>query len=191
MAPQVPGLFYATKLQTSIDWWKSPQHFASKKLLRWVEHGVKVEFKKGLQDLCAETFGAEICRPTSRRLCDQRSSQGQTHRSIPGPCSRRGTVPLQIKGSHSSGQGQAAHRACPLQPHEATVKSQTTYEDLRMLKSVVRPEDFMLSLDVESAFFHVPIHPKHRKFFSSHLALPLFVNNKFIELHTEGVSALG
>ena len=51
-----------------------------------------------------------------------------------------------------------------------------------MLKSVVKPQDFMLSLDVESAFFHVPIHPKHRKFFSNHLALPLFVKNKFIEL---------
>jgi hypothetical protein len=37
-----------TKLQSSIGWWKSPQHFASKKMLRRVEHGVKVEFKKGL-----------------------------------------------------------------------------------------------------------------------------------------------
>ncbi len=36
--------------------------------------------------------------------------------------------------------------------NEDTVKRQTTYEDLRMLKSVVRPQDFMLSLDVESAF---------------------------------------
>jgi hypothetical protein len=44
----------------------------------------------------------------------------------------------------------------------------------------------MLSLDVESAFFHVPIHPKHCKFFSSHLAPPLLVNNKFIELHPVG-----
>jgi hypothetical protein len=69
--------------------------------------------------------------------------------------------------------------------NEATVKRQTTYEDLRMLKSV-KPQDFMLSLDVESAFFHVPIQPKHRKFFSSHLTLPLFVNNKFIELHPGG-----
>ena len=47
--PQVPGLFYSTtKLQTSIAWWKSPQHFASKNVLRWIEHGVKVDFKKGL-----------------------------------------------------------------------------------------------------------------------------------------------
>jgi hypothetical protein len=48
MAPQVSGLFNATKLQASIAWWKSPQHFVSKKVLRWVEHGVKVEFKKVL-----------------------------------------------------------------------------------------------------------------------------------------------
>jgi hypothetical protein len=48
MVPQVSGLFYTTKLQASISWWKSPQHFVSKKVLRWVEHGVKVEFKKGL-----------------------------------------------------------------------------------------------------------------------------------------------
>jgi hypothetical protein len=65
----------------------------------------------------------------------ERSSQGQTHRSIPRPCSGRLAVPLQIKGSHSSGQ-----------------------------------EDFMFSLDAENAFFHVPIHPKHRKFFSSSLS---------------------
>ena len=55
-----------------------------------------------------------------------------------------------------------------------------------MLKSVVRREDFMLILDVESVYFHVPIHPKHRKFFSSHLALPLFVNNNLIQLQSGG-----
>jgi hypothetical protein len=76
------------------------------------------------------------------------------------------------------------HALCSL--NEATVKRQTTYEDLRMLKSVVKTQDFMLSLDVESAFFHVPIHPKYRKFFWSHLTLPLLVKNKFIELQSGG-----
>ena len=37
--------------------------------------------------------------------------------------------------------------------NEATVKRQTTYEDLHMLKSVVRPQDFMFSLDVESVYW--------------------------------------
>ncbi len=76
------------------------------------------------------------------------------------------------------------HALCSL--NETTVRRQTTYEDLRMIKSVVRPQDFMLILDVESVYFHVPIHPQHRKFFSSHLAFLLFVNNKFIELQTGG-----
>ena len=82
------------------------------------------------------------------------------------------------------GKQRIVHALCSL--NEATVKRQTTYEDLRMLTSVVRPQDFMLSLDVESAYFHVPIHPSHRKFFASHLALPLFVKNKFIELQPGG-----
>jgi hypothetical protein len=46
MAPQVPGLFYSTKLQVSLVWWKL--NFASKKVVRYIEHGVKVEFKKDL-----------------------------------------------------------------------------------------------------------------------------------------------
>jgi hypothetical protein len=33
-------LFYSTKLQASLTWWKTPQNFASKKVLRWIEHGV-------------------------------------------------------------------------------------------------------------------------------------------------------
>ena len=48
MAPQVPGLFYATKLQASLAWWKQQLNFASKKVVRYIEHGVKVEFNKGL-----------------------------------------------------------------------------------------------------------------------------------------------
>jgi hypothetical protein len=80
--------------------------------------------------LCAETFGAEICRFRSRRLCDQRSSQGQAHRNIPGPCSRRRAVPLQIKvhTPPDKGKQRIVHALCSL--NEATVKSQTTYEDL-------------------------------------------------------------
>ena len=41
-------MFYSSKLQANLVWWKIPQNFASKKVLRWIEHTVKVEFKKGL-----------------------------------------------------------------------------------------------------------------------------------------------
>jgi hypothetical protein len=81
--------------------------------------------------LCAETFGAEICRPARCRLCDQRSSQGQTHRSIPGPCSGR--------------------------------RSSSPDQGFTLLRTRARSAscNFLLILDVESVFFHVPIHPKY------------------------------
>ena len=41
-------MFYSTKLQSSLDWWKLPQNYVPKKVFRWIEHGIKVEFKKGL-----------------------------------------------------------------------------------------------------------------------------------------------
>ncbi len=48
MTPEVQGLFYTSKMQVIIDWWKMPQYFTSKKVFRWVEHGAKVEFQMGL-----------------------------------------------------------------------------------------------------------------------------------------------
>ncbi len=75
--------------------------------------------KSGVQkgySLCAETFGAEIRRPARCGFCHSRSSQGPSDRGVSRPRSGRRPVPLQIKGSHPSGQGQTAHRACPLQP---------------------------------------------------------------------------
>jgi hypothetical protein len=155
-------------------------------LLRWVEDGVKVEFKKGLAftpKLSAPKFvdpedvDFAINHLLKGRLIgayqdlapgvDQFLSRSRFHTPPPG-----------------KGKQRIVHALCSL--NEDTVKSQTTFEDLHMIKSVVRHQDFILSSDVESAFFHVPIHPKHRKFFSRHLALPLFVNNKFIELQTGG-----
>jgi hypothetical protein len=60
MAPQVPGLFYSTKLQSSLAWWKQPLNFASKKVVHYIEQGVKGGVQKG-SALCAETFGSEVC----------------------------------------------------------------------------------------------------------------------------------
>ncbi len=58
----------------------------------------------------------------------------------------RATKNLQITSSYTppdKGKQRIVHALCSL--NEATVKRQTTYEDLRMLKSVVKPQDFMLA----------------------------------------------
>jgi hypothetical protein len=144
-----------TKMQVSIGWWKSPQHFAPKKVLRWVEYGVKVEFKKGLD------FAP---KPSAPKFVDQQDVDfeikdlnkgrriGAYQDLVPGgeqflSRSRVHTPPDKVNQ-------RIVHVLWNL--NEVTVNRQTTYEDLHILKSVVRPQDFMLSLDVESVFFHVP-----------------------------------
>ncbi len=162
-----------------------PSVFTSGSQDRWVDHGVKVEFHKGLP------FPT---KPSVSKFVDPQDVEfvikdllkgrhiGEIQDLVPG-----GEQFLSRSRVHTPpGKGKQQFVQDLYSLNEATVKRQTRYEDLRMLKSVVRPQDWMLILDVESVFFHVLIHLKHRKFFSSPLALPLFVNNKFIELQSGG-----
>ncbi len=126
-------------------------------MFRWVEHGVKGDFKKDL---------AFAPKPSDQKFVDPQDVDfaikdllksrhiGAYQDLAPGgkqflSRSRVHTPPVK-------GKQRIVHALCSL--NEATVKSQTTYEDLHMLKSVVRPQDFMLILDVESVFFHVPMN---------------------------------
>ena len=185
MAPRVPGLFYSSKLQASLAWWKIPQNFTSNKVLRWIEHGVKIEFKKGLP-FAPKPSAPKFVDPQDVEFVIQELLKGRkigAYQDL-APGGEQFLSRSRVHTPPGKGKQRIVHALCSL--NEATVKRQTTYEDLRMLTSVVRTQDFMLSLDVESAYFHVPIHPSHRKFFASHLALPLFVKNKFIELQPGG-----
>jgi hypothetical protein len=69
------------------------------------------------------------------------------------------------------GKKRLVHALCPL--NNATVKQRTRYETLKCLPNILKPNDFMVSLDVESAFFHVAIADSHRKFFSSHFTMAM------------------
>jgi hypothetical protein len=145
------------------------QHFTSKKVLRWVEHGVKVEFKKGLP-FAPKPSAPKFVDPQDVDFAIQDLLKGR-HIGVYQDLDPGGDQFLSRSRVHTppvKGKQRIVHVLCSL--NDSTAKSQTTYEDLHMLKSVVRPQDWMLSLDVERVFFRVPIHPKHRKFFSSHLA---------------------
>jgi hypothetical protein len=155
MAPQVPGLFYATKLQPSLAWWKHPLNFASKKVVRYIEHGVKVEFKKGLP-FAPKPSAPKFVDPQDVDFAIQDLLKGRRIGAYQD-LAEGGEQFLSRSRVHTppgKGKQRIVHALCSL--NETTVKRQTTYEDLRMLKSVVKPQDFMLSLDVESAYFHVP-----------------------------------
>ena len=154
MAPQVPGLFYSTKLQASLAWWKQPLNFASKKVVRYIEHGVKVEFKKGLP-FAPKPSAPKFVDPQDVDFAIQDLLKGRrigAYQDL-APGGEQFLSRSRVHTPPGKGKQRIVHALCSL--NEATVKRQTTYEDLRMLKSVVKPQDFMLSLDVESAYFHV------------------------------------
>ena len=46
------------------------------------------------------------------------------------------------------------------------------FEQLRDLPTVLRRGDWMLSMDIAAAFWHVPIAPESQQYLSWHLALP-------------------
>ncbi len=135
------------------------QHFASKKVFRWVEHGVKVEFKKGLP-FAPKPSAPKFVDPEDVDFAIQDLLKGRRIGAYQGlaPSGEHFLSRSRLQTSPGKGKQRIVHTLCRL--NEATVKRQTTYEDLRMLKSVVKPQDFMLSLDVESAFFHVPNPPQ-------------------------------
>ena len=70
MTPLVSGMFYSTKLQASLTWWKLPQNYVDKKVLRWIDHGVKVEFKKGL------SFAP---KPSAPKFVDPQDVESRVH----------------------------------------------------------------------------------------------------------------
>ena len=147
MAPQVPGLFYSCKLQASIAWWKMPQHFTSKKVLRWVEHGVKVEFKKGLP-FAPKPSAPKFVDPQDVDFAIQDLIKGRhigAYQDL-APGGDQFLCRSRVHTPPGKGKQRIVHTLCSL--NDTTAKRQTTYEDLHMLKSVVRPQEWMLSLDV-------------------------------------------
>jgi hypothetical protein len=89
-----------------------------------------------------------------------------------------------VKVNFTHGKHRLVHALGPL--NNATVKQTTPYETLRSLPNILKPNDFMVSLGVESAFFHVVIAESHRKYFSIHFAIQEFLKGEFIPLPPGG-----
>jgi hypothetical protein len=124
-----------------LAWWKFPHHFASKKEFRWVEHGAKVEFKKGLP-FAPKPSAPKFVDPQDVDFTFQDLLKGRrigAYHDLP-PGGDQFLSRSRVHTPPGKGKQRIVHALCSL--NEATVKRQTTYGDLRMLKSVVKPQDF-------------------------------------------------
>ena len=170
-SPTSPGMFYTTKVRASIAWWLQPAQHTPLKVLQYLQHGVKIEFDRPMKPLnLAPRLITEPCDIAFalKDLAKGRASGAYVDLAAGGASflsrSRVHTV--------ASGKQRMVHALCGL--NEVTTKRPCRYELLRDLPSVLRPNDWMLSVDAEAAFWSVPIHRTSRKFMSSHYALPAF-----------------
>ena len=171
--PTSPGLFYTTKVRASLAGWQHPAQHTPLKVLQYLKNGVKIEFDRPMKPL--NLAPRLISEPQDiqfalKDLAKGRACGAYVDLASGGasflPRSRMHTVTV------ASGKQRMVHALCGL--NEVTTKRPCKYELLRDLPSVLRPNDWMLLVDAEAVFWSVLIHPKSRKFMSSHYALPAF-----------------
>ena len=51
LCPRSAGTFFASKTQAKAAWWARPEQGASLEVLRWIQDGVKIKFRKDLPRL--------------------------------------------------------------------------------------------------------------------------------------------
>lgn len=167
-APRSEGTFYRSKVLAALAWWQDPLQSTPSQVLRWVSQGVKVEFAHPMREL---HLAPRLVHPADVAfvLADQEKghSRGAYVGLAPG-----GAQFLSRSRVHTTGAGKQrmVHALCAL--NEATVKRPAPMQDVRSLPKLLRPGDYLLSADVEAAFWNVPLHASSHKFFSSHFALP-------------------
>jgi hypothetical protein len=190
-APTSSGLFYTTKVRAALAWWNQPEQHAPTKVLQYLRHGVKIEFDRPMQPL--KSAPRLISEPKDIDFAIKDLAKGRRCGAY---------VDLAVGGASflsrsrvhtpASGKQRMVHALCGL--NEVTTKRPCKYELIRDLPAVLRPDDWMLSVDAEAAFWSVPIHPQSRKFMSSHYALPTFYESEgkatFVPLQPGGYWAL-
>ena len=48
--------------------------------------------------------------------------------------------------------------------NQSVVRKGFTLDSVRSVRNELRPNDFAMSLDLKDAYYHVPVHPQHRRF---------------------------
>ena len=167
LAPRSSGTFFKSKTQAKAAWWALPQQSCPSEVLRWVTHGVKIDFAKKMEPLhLAPRFIPADKIPFVMKDQLKGYEAGAYVDLVPG-----GEQFLSRSRVHSTtSKDRMVHALLDL--NDCTVKKPCTYEQVKDLPSVLRPDDWMISLDAEAAFWSVPVHRDSIKFMSSHFALP-------------------
>ena len=162
------GIFYSTKVRDRLDWWRNNK--ASSSVIQALQAGVKLEF----------TAGPPSPLRTSTLLVNDQDVAFMLEDLAKGDHS--GSYQPLISGAadylacacvHTQPVGKRLTILNFLHVNAACRKYSCRYEGIKDLPALLRPGDWMMSLDLSAAFWHVPLHVKAVKYLSFHFALPL------------------
>ena len=159
-------VFYATKLRASLHWWKREK--APARILESIRKGVKLDFVSEpptqhrapllVHQNDVEWIINDIAKGDKLGAYSPLVPGGERYLS-------RARVDTRDNGKRRLVLNfRAINAACR--------KLSCRFEQLRDLPTVLRRGDWMLSMDIAAAFWHVPIAPESQQYLSWHLALP-------------------
>jgi hypothetical protein len=167
LCPRSAGTFFASKTQAKASWWARPEQGAPLEVLRWIQDGVKIKFRKDLPRL---HLSPRLVPADKVEFVIQDQAKGRAAGAY---------VDLAEGGQHFLSRSRVHSTAAKdrmvhafLDLNACTEKKPCTYEQIRELPTILRPNDFLMSLDAHAAFWSVAIHRSSIKFMSSHFAIP-------------------
>ncbi|GMH38142.1 hypothetical protein BSKO_06026 [Bryopsis sp. KO-2023] len=156
----------ALKVRRNVSQWR--RIGTSQEVLRVISGGVKVRFDgvPRTQQFSGSFLKSETQRKEWREIRKDYLEKGAIS-IVDNPdksahVSRSFLVPKKNEFGNRTGQ----RLIIDLRPLNAQVLPYPVhYEDLRSLPHMLRQNDFLIKFDLKDAFFHVGIHPDHKKFF--------------------------
>ncbi len=163
-------VFYSSKIRAHLGWWKAQQ--APRSILRALKHGVKLDFHTLPQPFKLSPLLVDN-RDVDFAIADLQKGDrlGAYQPLLPGGEAFLSRTRVDTRAG--SGKQRVVHNYRRI--NAFAKKFTCRYEQIKDLHNLLKPHDWMLSLDISGAFWHVPLHKDTAHYLSFHFALPEFV----------------
>ena len=154
-----------------MSWWRAPRTGASAAVIRALAAGVKLEFINETPPPPLRTSPL-LVDDKDVAFCLEDLAKGDTLGAYqPLVAGAEDYLSRTRVHTQPNGKRRVVHNYRRI--NDACVKYACRYEGVKDLNRLLRPGDWLLSLDLSAAFWHVPLHRQAARFLSFHFALPL------------------
>jgi len=160
-------LLLRERLNSHIAWWRRAG--ASKTVQRWITRGVQARMHRRLDPFCRPPMAVD---PEDMAWLREKLAEHVVAGAVEEATCLQFIAAAFVVRSGALGKRRLVIDLKDL--NEASLVAGIRFEGLPHLRHLLRPDDHLFSIDLESAFHHVPIAPHHRRFFTFSVAGMIF-----------------